>query len=491
MQAKQSDLSQFALKDLPVTSYIDGAFIMETVTGWHPTYDPASGEVLTSIAIADEAIVDAAVDSSVRALKVWGAMLPAERARALMRVAQLIRRDAEYLAKVESLDSGKPLREAKGDIETSARYFEYYAGIADKFEGTSIPLGPNFMSFTVREAVGVTAHIIPWNFPLVTTARGVAPALAAGCTAVVKPAEQTPLSALLLGPLMEEAGIPRGVYNVVVGPGSTTGSPLVSHSKVAHVTFTGSVSTGKRVMHSAADHVASVTLELGGKSPIVVLGDSDLDAAAEGVMKAIFMNAGQVCSCGSRLIVEKSIAPALLDKVIASAKAMKGGRGIDNPELGPLISDRQLATVASYVQKGRERGLQALCGGDFMNVPGLEGGYFYQPTLLMCPDASDPVVQEEIFGPVLAVQVAQDFDEVMALANGTDFGLVAGIYSKDASKGLRFARDVDAGQVFINQYFAGGVETPFGGTRNSGFGREKGLAALQNYSRLKTITSKI
>jgi acyl-CoA reductase-like NAD-dependent aldehyde dehydrogenase len=491
MQAKQSDLSQFALKDLPVTSYIDGAFIKETGTGWHPTYDPASGEVLTSIAIADEVIVDAAVESSVRALKVWRAMLPAERARALMRVAHLIRRDAEFLAKVESLDSGKPLREAKGDIETSARYFEYYAGVADKFEGTSIPLGPNFMSFTVREAVGVTAHIIPWNFPLVTTARGVAPALAAGCTAVVKPAEQTPLSALLLGPLMEEAGIPRGVYNVVAGPGSTTGSPLVSHSKVAHVTFTGSVSTGKRVMHSAADHVASVTLELGGKSPIVVLGDADLDAAAEGVMKAIFMNAGQVCSCGSRLIVEKSIAPALLDKVIASAKAMKGGRGIDNPEIGPLVSDRQLATVAGYVQKGRERGLEALCGGDFMKVPGLEGGYFYQPTLLMCPDASDPVVQEEIFGPVLAVQVAQDFEEVMALANGTDFGLVAGIYSKDASKGLRFARDVDAGQVFINQYFAGGVETPFGGTRNSGFGREKGLAALQNYSRLKTITSKI
>lgn len=490
VQTRQATLSKYALDGLPVTSYIDGSFISETGAGWHPTYDPASGEVLASVAIADASIVDEAVESSVTGQKIWRNMLPAERARALMRVAQLIRRDADYLARVESLDSGKPLREAKGDIETSARYFEYYAGVADKFEGTSIPLGPNFMSFTVREALGVTGHVIPWNFPLVTTARGVAPALAAGCSAVVKPAEQTPLSALLLGPLMAEAGVPKGVYNVVTGTGATTGSPLVSHAKVSHVTFTGSVATGKRVMHGAADHVASVTLELGGKSPIVVLADADLDASVDGVMKAIFTNAGQVCSCGSRLVVEKSIAPHLLERVVAAAMKLKGGRGIDNPELGPLVSDVQLGTVASYVKKAKERGLEALCGGDLMQVEGLEGGYFYQPTLLLCPDAEDEVVQEEIFGPVLAVQVAEDFEHAMELANGTDFGLVAGIYSRDVTKIMRFARDIDAGQVFINQYFAGGVETPFGGTRNSGFGREKGLAALQNYSRIKTITSK-
>jgi len=491
VQVKQADLSKYSLQKLPATSYIDGAFIDEAKAGHHPTYDPACGEILTMVAIADAAIVDAAVESSVVGQRLWRNMMPAERARALMRVAQLIRRDADYLARVESLDSGKPLREARGDIETSARYFEYYAGVADKFEGTSIPLGPNFMSFTVREPVGVTAHIIPWNFPLVTTARGVAPALAAGCSAVVKPAEQTPLSALLLGPLMAEAGMPKGVYNVVTGPGATTGEPLVSHPKVSHVTFTGSVTTGKRVMHGAADHVASVTLELGGKSPIVVLADSDLDAAVEGVMKAIFTNAGQVCSCGSRLVVEKAVSAQLLERVVSAANKLKGGRGLDNPELGPLVSDVQLGTVSGYVKAARERGIEALCGGDFLKVDGLEGGYFYQPTLLLCPDANDAVVQEEIFGPVLAVQIADDFDHMMALANGTDFGLVAGIYSQDASKVMRFARDVDAGQVFINQYFAGGVETPFGGTRNSGFGREKGLAALQNYSRLKTITSKI
>lgn len=491
MHAPQSDLSRYGISDLPVTSYINGAFIAAAGAPAHPTYDPASGEVLTSVAIASADVVALAVSSSADALRVWRARLPAERARALLRVAQLLRRDADRLARIESLDSGKPLREARGDIETSARYFEYYAGVADKFEGTSIPLGEQFFSFTLREPVGVTAHIIPWNFPLVTTARGVAPALAASCTAVVKPAEQTPLSALLLGPLMAEAGIPPGVYNVVAGTGAVTGSALVGHPGVAHVTFTGSVKTGKRVMHSAADHVASVTLELGGKSPLVVLADADLDAAVEGTMKAIFTNAGQVCSCGSRLVVEKAIAPQLLKRIVAAARAMKAGRGLDNPDLGPLVSDVQLKTVSGYVSAGLARGLEALCGGNRMNVAGLENGWFFEPTLLLCPDASDAVVQEEIFGPVLAVQVVEDYDDAVRLANCTEFGLVAGIYSRDVGKVLRFARDVDAGQVFINQFFAGGVETPFGGTRNSGFGREKGLAAMQSYSRIKTITAKL
>jgi aldehyde dehydrogenase (NAD+) len=491
VHAPQSDLSRYGISDLPATSYIDGAFVAAAGAPEHPSYDPASGEVLTSVAIASADVVDRAVASSASALRVWRARLPAERARALLRVAQLIRRDADRLARIESLDSGKPLREARGDIETSARYFEYYAGVADKFEGTSIPLGEQFFSFTLREPVGVTAHIIPWNFPLVTTARGVAPALAAGCTAVVKPAEQTPLSALLLGPLMAEAGIPPGVYSVVAGTGAVTGSALVCHPGVAHVTFTGSVATGKRVMHGAADHVASVTLELGGKSPLVVLADADLDAAVEGTMKAIFTNAGQVCSCGSRLVVEKVVAPQLLERIVAAARAMKAGRGLDNPDLGPLVSDVQLKTVSGYVSAGVARGLEALCGGKRMNVAGLENGWFFEPTLLLCPDASDAVVQEEIFGPVLAVQVAEDYDDAVRLANGTRFGLVAGIYSRDVGKVLRFGRDVDAGQVFINQFFAGGVETPFGGTRNSGFGREKGLAAMQNYSRIKTITAKL
>jgi aldehyde dehydrogenase (NAD+) len=458
----------------------------------HPTYDPSTGEILGQVAISSAADVDEAVQVARTAFQIsWRSMVPLNRARHLYKVAELIRRDAKRLAHIESLDSGKPLREALGDIETSARYFEYYAGVADKLEGRSIPLGPAFMSFLVYEPIGVTAHIIPWNFPLVTTARGVAPALAAGAVAVVKPAEQTPLTALLLADIMREAGVPDGVYNVVVGPGEETGAALVAHPGIDHVTFTGSVATGKLVMKSAADHVASVTLELGGKSPVVVLRDADPAAAIEGTLKAIFTNAGQVCSAGSRLIVERSIADEILSGVAKGASSLSLGRGIDNAPLGPLVSAEQLDRVATYVNAARRDGAEILCGGDIATVKGLEGGWFFEPTIVRSERASDPIVQDEVFGPVLAVQIADDADHALKLANGTQFGLVAGVYTKDISKALAFARDVDAGQVFINQYFAGGVETPFGGTKASGFGREKGLEALRNYVRVKTITAKI
>jgi len=485
-----STLAECGVGHVDTSSYVDGRFV-PAGTRAIPTFDPATGGVLAEVASASAEVVDQAVTAARRGLSAWGRMLPSERARALNRVAQLLRRDADRIAKLESLDSGKPLREARGDIETSARYFEYYSGIADKLQGDSIPLGENFMSLTLKEPIGVTAHIIPWNFPLVTTARGVAPALAAGCTAVVKPAEQTPLSALALARVMEEAGVPAGVYNVVCGDGPEVGEPLVGHPGVDHVTFTGSVETGKRVMRTAAGHVASVTLELGGKSPIVVLDDADLDAALAGTMKAIFTNAGQVCSAGSRLIVEQGIAERLLPKLVSAAAKMSAGRGIDDADLGPLVSQQQLAKVERYVQEGTGRGLIALCGGKRLRPQGLENGWFFEPTLVMCPEASDAVVQEEIFGPVLAVQVARDEAHALSLANGTSYGLVAGIYTRDVSRALRFARDICAGQVFVNQYFAGGVETPFGGRRNSGFGREKGLAALQNYIALKTVTFKI
>lgn len=480
------------LSPLPAEMIIDGRRRAAHDRRVLPTYDPASGETLTAVAISSGADVDEAVDAAARALKgAWRSTVPAERSRILYRIAQLIRRDLARLAQVESLDSGKPLREARGDVETSARYFEYYAGIADKLQGETIPLGPGFLSFTLHEPVGVTAHIIPWNFPLVTTARGLAPALAAGCTAVVKPAEQTPLTALLLADLLTEAGLPQGVYNVVTGPGEETGAALVAHPGVAHVTFTGSVATGRRVMKSAADHIASVTLELGGKSPVVVLGDADPAAAIEGTLKAIFTNAGQVCSAGSRLIVERVVAAPVIEGVRAAAGEMKLGRGIDDPALGPLVSPEQLSKVASYVESAKRRGLSVICGGKPALVPSFEGGWFYEPTMVMCPDGDDPIVQDEIFGPVLAVQVADNAEHALALANGTAFGLVAGIYTRDISRALAFARDVDAGQVFINQYFAGGVETPFGGTKQSGFGREKGLEAVRNYLRVKTVTAKI
>lgn len=447
--------------------------------------------MLAQVPVADAALVDRAVRSAKAALAGdWADIAPAERSRILFRVAQGIRARAEELAAVESLDSGKPLREARGDIETSARYFEYYAGMADKLQGDTIPLGKGFVSFTQHEPVGVTAHIIPWNFPLVTTARGLAPALAAGATAVVKPAEQTPLTALMLGTVLRDAGLPDGVVNIVCGTGTTTGAPLVAHPDIAHVTFTGSVATGIDVMRNAAGHVASVTMELGGKSPVVVLDDADQEAALEGTLKAIFTNAGQVCSAGSRLVIERGCAEAFIEKLRARVRDIGVGRGIDDPGLGPIVSRQQLQKIDQIVKSSIEAGAELLEGGDILHPEGL-GGWFYAPTLLRAARADMPAVQEEIFGPVLTIQLADDFDHACELAEGTRFGLVAGVYTADFSKAMRFARMISAGQVYINQYFAGGVETPFGGTKNSGFGREKGLEALRAYYAVKTITAGI
>jgi aldehyde dehydrogenase (NAD+) len=478
--------------DLPRLMVIGGSKVAAAGGRRFATVDPASGRVIAEVPAGGAADVDRAVAAAKAALRGdWCTTLPAERARILYRTATLIRHDAARLARIETLDSGKPLREAKGDIETAARYFEYYAGIADKMQGDTIPLGSDYVSFTLHEPVGVTAHIIPWNFPLVTTARGIAPALACGCTAVVKPAEQTPLTAILLADVLEQAGLPKGVYNVVTGYGEEAGAPLVGHPDVSHVTFTGSVETGKFVMKSAAEHIASVTLELGGKSPLIVLADADIGAAVQGTLKAIYMNAGQVCSAGSRLIVERRVRDAMLERLAKAAAGLKPGHGLDDPDLGPLISQEQLDRVAGYVAGAKRRGLDILVGGERASVPGLGGGWFYNATIIDGAAGGDPVVQEEIFGPVLTVQTADTAEETLALANGTAYGLVAGIYTQDIGRALRLARDLEAGQVFINQFFAGGVETPFGGVKQSGFGREKGLDALKSYYRVKCVTARL
>jgi len=478
------------LEGISLNPYINGK--RRAVSGdTHSTCDPATGEVLLEIPVSDAAIVDEAVEASRAALKgAWADVTPAERSRMLFRIARAIRVDAQRLASIECIDSGKPLREAISDIETSARYFEYYAGIADKLQGDTIPLGKDFVSFTLHEPVGATAHIIPWNFPLVTTARGLAPALAAGATAVIKPAEQTPLTALMLPDYLEKAGIPAGVVNVVCGPGRTTGAPLTQHPGIAHITFTGSVATGKAVMQAAAFHVASTTMELGGKSPVVVLADADRESALEGVLAAIFTNAGQICSAGSRLIVERNIAESFLASLVERVRAFTFGHGLDNPHIGPVVSKQQLLKIEGIVTESVAAGAELLTGGKIKNPDGLKG-WFFEPTVLVAGDPSTKCVQEEIFGPVLTVQIAEDFDHACELAEGTEFGLVAGIYTRDVTKALRFSRRVSSGQVFINQYFAGGVETPFGGTKNSGFGREKGLEGLKAYYSVKTVTARI
>jgi acyl-CoA reductase-like NAD-dependent aldehyde dehydrogenase len=454
--------------------------------------DPATGGPIGAVPAATAADVDHAVAVSRRALAgSWARTKPAERARILLRVAQAIRDNAGRLAVIETLDCGKPLREARGDIETAARYFEYYAGAADKLQGNSIPLGPDYMAFTVCEPVGVTAHIVPWNFPLVQVARGVAPALAAGNTVIVKPAEQTPMTAVILAGLLAKAGLPTGVYGVVTGYGHSTGATLAAHPGVNHVTFTGSVVTGKAVMTAAASHVASVTLELGGKSPVVVLADADIDAAVAGTIKAFCLNAGQVCSAGSRLIVEKAAEAAMLDRLGKALGAMQAGHGLDDPAISPIISRKQLERIDRLVASSVAAGAERLAGSGILTVKGLEDGYFYSPTVLKAQGSDGIEVREEIFGPVLTVQTADSPEHALSLANGTDYGLVAGVYTRDVGRALILARDIEAGQIFLNEYFAGGVETPFGGVKNSGFGREKGLEALKSYLRVKCITARI
>ena len=418
-------------------------------------------------------------------------MTPAERGRILLAGADAIRRHADRLAVAEALDVGKPVGEADGDVRGAARAFEYYAGAVDKLQGDSIPLGNGYMAFTLNEPVGVVAQVIPWNYPLSTAARGIAPALAAGCTVVAKPAEQTPMSALLLAEILAEAGLPPGALNVVTGTGPEAGAPLVAHAGIDHVTFTGSVATGRRVMQAAAQNITSVTLELGGKSPVVVLADCDMDEAVDGVIGAIFENAGQICSAGSRLVVERAVHAEMVERLVARARALTMGHGLRNPTLGPLNSAEHRERVAGHVEAARARGLSPATGGARAVDPETGHGWFFEPTIYDDVAAGDPLAQDEIFGPVLTVQVAEDAAAALALANGTDYGLVAGVYTRDIGAALKLARDVDAGQIYVNEYFAGGIETPFGGNRLSGFGREKGLEALRAYCKVKSITVRL
>jgi len=456
------------------------------------TFDPGTGQAFAEFAAGDAQDVDLAVAAARGALTgPWRDATPSQRGKVLSQIALLIRANADRLAVVECLDSGKRLVEAQGDVAGAANCFEYYAGACDKHEGSSIPMGPDYLAYTLNEPIGVTAHIIPWNYPLSTAARGIAPALAAGCTVVAKPAEQTPLTCLMLGELCLQAGLPPGVCNVITGTGASAGAALVRHPGIDHITFTGSVATGIHVMQSAAANVTRLVLELGGKSPVVVLADCDMDSAVESVIGAIFENAGQICSAGSRLVIARDIHEAFVQRVIDRARALTLGHGLRDPGMGPVNSYAHLHKIAGYVDRARARGVEVLCGGAQTCDPQTGKGWFFQPTVLNNLQPTDEAVQEEIFGPVLAVQIFDDLDEALALANGTRFGLVAGVFTRDFGAAHRLARDIDAGQVFINEYFAGGISVPFGGNKMSGFGREKGLEALRSYCKVKSVAARI
>ncbi|WP_299621636.1 aldehyde dehydrogenase family protein [Pelagibius sp.] len=485
-------LTSGTLPDLPQGHFIDGAFSAPAAGRSMESQDPGRAEAFAEFARGDAADVEAAVASARNAFEaVWRDTPAAERGRILSRAAALIRENAAGLAVVECLDSGKPIGEAEGDVQGAARAFEYYAGACDKLQGDTFPIGPDYLGYSQHEPVGVAAQIIPWNFPISTAARGIAPALAAGCAVVAKPAEQTPFTALRLAEILKNAGLPAGVCNVVTGTGAEVGAPLAAHPGVDHITFTGSVATGTAVMKAAAENVTRVVLELGGKSPVVVLDDCDRDQALDGVMGAIFENAGQICSAGSRLIVERGLHDGFVEELCRRAEKLTLGHGLRNPQLGPVNSAEQLTRVSGFIARARERGIEVATGGGETVDPETGKGWFFQPTIVGARDAGDELVQQEIFGPVLTVQTAEDAEHALTLANNSQYALVAGIYTGDFTRAHRLARRLDAGQVYINEYFAGGIEVPFGGNKKSGFGREKGLEGLLSYCRTKSVAARI
>jgi aldehyde dehydrogenase (NAD+) len=450
--------------------------------------DPSTEEVLAGVARGDARDVDDAVQAAWEAFGQWRRVTPAKRGRLLYGVARELEARVDEFAELETLDTGKPLGHARGEISGCVAYLDYYAGAADKIHGETVPLGPDYLNYTVREPLGVTAHIVPWNMPLSMVCRSLAPALAAGNTAVVKPAEQTPLTALLFAEVFLKLGFPPGVYNVVPGFGHEAGKALSEHPGIDSITFTGSVETGRNILRAAAEHVKPVVLELGGKSPQVIFADTDLDLAAGEVAKGIYSNTGQYCDAGSRLVVEEEAREPLLDRLLEHSRRIKLGRGMDDPDMGPLVSAEHLERVLGYIDTGQREGANMLIGG---RAEELKRGYFVSPTVFDEVESKMRIAQEEIFGPVLSVLSFSGDDEAATIANDSDYGLAAGIFTRDIDRALRFADEIQAGYVMINEYFTGGMGSPFGGYKQSGIGREKGLVALDNYTQIKNVVVKV
>ena len=481
-----SRVSDFIAK--PRKMLIDGKWVNAASGKTFATYNPATGEILAQVAEGDRADIDAAVQAARRAFDKgpWSRMTASERGRLVWKLADLLEEHLEEFATLETLDNGKPLTVARGaDVPLAVEMFRYMAGWATKLEGTTIPLsvpytpGANYHAYTLREPVGVVGQIIPWNFPLLMAAWKLAPALACGCTVVLKPAEQTPLSALRLGELITGAGFPDG---------ETAGAALAAHDQVDKIAFTGSTEVGKLIVHAATGNLKKVSLELGGKSPNVVFKDADLDTAIAGAASAIFFNHGQCCCAGSRLFVERPVFDRVIEGVAAKAKKIRVGSGLE-PEtsMGPLVSEEQLQRVCNYLEIGLSEGATAVAGGKKIG----DKGYFVEPTLLVNTKDDMRVVQEEIFGPVVVATPFDDPEELTPRANDTVYGLAAGIWTKDISKAHRLAAALQAGTVWINCYNIFDAALPFGGYKQSGWGREMGKDVLNNYTQTKAVCVRI
>lgn len=456
----------------------------ETIT----LFNPSDGQPLARIARGTADDIDAAVRAAQAARRGdWGKLTAAERGRLMLSLSRLILTRADDLAQIEALDVGKPLKQARADAVAMARYFEFYGGAADKVMGDTIPYLDGYTVWTIREPHGVTGHIVPWNYPMQILARSVSAALAMGNACVIKPAEEACLTALALARLVEEAGFPPGAVNIVPGTGAEAGAALTSHPGVNHISFTGSVGVGTMVQQAAAVNHVPVTLELGGKSPQIVFADADLDRALPFLVNGGIQNAGQTCSCGARLLVQRSRMDEVLSRLVTRYNALQVGPAIRDLDVGPVISARQKALIEGMLDQGRdlERAAQGRIVAD---APA--GGFYVAPTLFAGVSPDHLLAQREVFGPVQVVIPFEEEEEAVAIANGTDYGLVAGVWTGNGPRQLRMARDIRAGQVFLNNYGAGGgVELPFGGSGKSGHGREKGFEALYGFSTVKTVAA--
>ncbi|HET6307077.1 MAG TPA: aldehyde dehydrogenase family protein [Rhodopila sp.] len=472
---------------------IDGKMVSAASGKTFAVYNPATGGVIASAPEGDKADVDLAVAAARRAFDEgrWTKISRSERGRILWRIADLIERDLEELAELESIDNGKPYAVARvADLPLAVDMFRYMAGWATKITGSTLPLSlpGEYLSYTVREPVGVVAQIIPWNFPLLMAAWKIAPALAAGCTIVLKAAEQTPLTALRLGEIIHEAGVPPGVVNILTGFGETAGAALAAHPDVDKVAFTGSTEVGKLIVQAAAGNLKKVSLELGGKSPAIILADADLDVAIAGAASAIFFNHGQCCCAGSRLYAHKSVYERVVEGVAEIAGKIKVGPGLDPAtDMGPLVSDEQFSRVTSYIEDGRRSGAKVAVGGN--RVGNL--GYFVAPTVLENTTPNMKVIREEIFGPVVCAQPFDDddLDRIAKQANDTIYGLAASVWTRNGGTGHKLASRIRSGTVWINCHNVFDASLPFGGYKQSGWGREMGEEVFHNYTEIKAITA--